>query len=178
MKIDAPLRERLQAGLQRLTLLYGELADDGRDLLAQTEFSLDRVLQMLDHRDLVLQEVQAIEFELVSALDAAGPAELRHPGPAGPLSASCRSGSDHAAAGLLHVVKALESGALPALEDAARFRTALATLVNVDELVANRLREARGGLAEEIKRLRRSSRLVQGYRPANPTGSAFIDKSK
>ncbi len=158
MKIDAPLRERLQAGLQRLTLLYGELADDGRDLLAQTEFSLDRVLQMLDHRDLVIQEVQSIEFELVSALDAAGP--------------------EHAAAGLLHVVKALESGALPALEDAARFRTALATLVNVDELVAKRLREARGELAEEIKRLRRSSRLVQGYRPANPTGSAFIDKIK
>ncbi|HOT26577.1 MAG TPA: hypothetical protein PLU72_00215 [Candidatus Ozemobacteraceae bacterium] len=158
MNIDASLRERLQAGLQRLTLLYGELADDGRDLLAQTEFSLDRVLQMLDHRDLVIQEVQAIELELVSALGAAG--------------------SEHAVAGLLQVVKTLESGSLPALEDAARFRTALAALVDVDELVAKRLREARSDLEAEIKRLRRSSRLVQGYRPANPTGSAFIDKIK
>lgn len=158
MRIDASLRERLQSGLQRLTLLYGELADDGRALLAQAEFSLDRVLQMLDHRDLVIQEVQAIELELVATLDAAGP--------------------EHAASGLLHVVKALESSALPALEDAARFRTALATLVDVDNLVAKRLREARGDLEAEIKRLRRSSRLVQGYRPANPTGSAFIDKIK
>ncbi|MBP7634109.1 hypothetical protein KBA41_08045 [Candidatus Ozemobacteraceae bacterium] len=158
MKIDALLRARLQAGLQRLTLLYGELADDGRNLLAQTELSLDRVLQMLDHRDLVIQEVQAIESELVSALAA--------------------TGAEHAAAGLLHVVKALESGALPALEDAARFRTSLAALVDVDDLVAKRLREARNDLEAEIKRLRRSSRLVQGYRPANPTGSAFIDKIK
>jgi len=158
MKIDASLRERLQAGLQRLTLLYGELADDGRALLALPEFSLDRVLQMLDHRDLVIQEVQAIELELVSAINA--------------------SSSEHAATGLLHVVKALETGALPALEDAARFRTALKFLVDVDNLVANRLREAQSGLDVEIKRLRRSSRLVQGYRPANPTGSAFIDKIK
>lgn len=158
MKIDASLRDRLRAGLQRLILLYGELADDGRALLAMAEFSLDRVIQMLDHRDLVIQEVKNIELELVSALN--------------------EQSDDNSATELLHVVKVLEAGAIPALEDAARFRGALKALVEVDELVRQRLQDAQGNLDAEIKRLRRSSRLVQGYRPANPTGSAFIDKIK
>lgn len=158
MRIDASLRCHLQAGLQRLTLLYGELADDGRALLAMPEFSLDRVIQMLDHRDLVIQEVKNIELELVSALN--------------------EGIDENSATDLLSVVKVLESGAIPAVEDAVRFRTSLKSLVEVDELVRKRLQETQGNLNSEIKRLRRGSRLVQGYRPANLTGSAFIDKIK
>ncbi|HNW37008.1 MAG TPA: hypothetical protein PKM25_18860 [Candidatus Ozemobacteraceae bacterium] len=158
MSIDALLRDRLLGGLQRLTLLYGELAENARSLLEITEASSDRVLQILDHRDLALLEVKDVELELVSALN--------------------ESRAANSAFGLAQVVEALEGGAMPALEGVVRFKSALKTLVEVDEAVQKKFKETHAGLDAEIKRLRRGSSLVRGYRQADPMGSAFIDKIK
>jgi len=158
MSMDALLRDRLLGGLQRLTLLYGELTENARLLLGTTDISTDRLLQMLDHRDLALLEVNNVELELVSALN--------------------ESRAENSAFGLSQVIEALEGGAMPALEGVVRFKSALKTLVEVDEAVQKKLQETHAGLDAEIKRLRRSTNLVRGYRQANPTGSAFIDKIK
>ncbi|HOY68940.1 MAG TPA: hypothetical protein PLP29_18840 [Candidatus Ozemobacteraceae bacterium] len=158
MGIDAALRDRLLMGLQRLSLLYGELTEHARALLDIPEPLQEDVAQLLDHRDLALLEVKNVEQELVTALSAARP--------------------DQPATGLADVLKILGGEAIPALEAVARFRTALETLVETDRLFQKRISDAHAGIGAELARIRRSTSLVKGYRQSDPTGSAFIDKIK
>ncbi|HEY9071178.1 MAG TPA: hypothetical protein VIV61_13050 [Candidatus Ozemobacteraceae bacterium] len=158
MGIDTALRDRLLLGLQRLCLLYGELTEHARALLDIPDPPLEEIAQLLDHRDLALLEVKDVEQELVKALSSSRP--------------------DHPVAGFADVLAVLQGEALPALEAVARFRGALEALVETDRLFQKRIAETHAGIDAELRRIRRSSSLVKGYRQNDPTGSAFIDKIK
>ena len=155
----------LLRSLERLSDLYSALHNGNIDFLKQDDRP-EHLNLLLDLRELSYEEIKGLLSEMVEALQdniAAKIPELQ------------TSGS-----GSVRDLIVLLSEVFP--EDSSRWREklrqALEQLVQSDQRVYETIEKRKAGISNQLKTVRRGSRLMRGYRQADPMGSCFIDKIK
>jgi len=149
-------REFLRLILERFTEIWGSLHAANTAFL-QGAPTVERLLPLLDQRDLEIGELRALEAEFVrAARDLLG------------------SAGDP---GFPEGFRLLQER-FPDLGDFARARTALRELAGSDRLVEERLRTVQQEVQTALKTMRRGSSLLKGYAQPDLMGSCFIDKIK
>ncbi|MDN5278768.1 MAG: hypothetical protein PWR01_2733 [Clostridiales bacterium] len=145
--------------LTGLVASYNRLVE-ANDSYLEKDSGIEGFRNLIDQRNLVIEDIDLLTKELVKEI---GQTYREH-------TFKCRT--------IPEALRALLVLA-PELSDACdRIKDALQDLVQSDAKVEAKISTMKDSVKEEISRIRRGSRVLKGYKQADPMGSCFINKIK
>ncbi|OIP25200.1 hypothetical protein AUK22_08265 [bacterium CG2_30_54_10] len=155
--MNADIRESIVRCLDRILAIYLFLTSADRTFIEGTPTS-ERLLPLLDQREVSFAELGELQNDLVEALREAFSQKKMNSLPEALL---------------------LLEREIPDMQGTLRdIRLSLKSLVGADRDVQNILEKSKGAIETEIKKLRLGANLLKGYLQPDETGSCFIDKVK
>lgn len=127
---------------------------------AGREIDSDKFQTLIDQRSLIIEDTDLLTAELIK--------EINHVYLDN--SFSCKN--------IPEAVRALQILAPELVNECEALKTSLHALVESDARVEEKLTNLKDSLKNEINKIRKSSRVIKGYKQADPMGSCFIDKIK
>lgn len=130
------------------------------EMFSNNEPGIESFQALVNQRELIIEDIENLTHELIK--------EINH----------IYRDNSFACKNLSETIRALVVLAPELSEKCNALKACLSELVESDKLIEKKLLDLKDSVKLELNKIRKGSKILKGYKQANPMDSCFIDKTK